>query len=596
MQKPDSNPFIVQTPEGISAEEAVYLFVDVFSEYFNIPAVGHTFIHGARGSGKSMMFRYMEPDCQVTATGKAFSDLPFFGAYVPVKNHELKLTELERLDRHAALVLNEHFLSVFVASKVFASFRRVPGEALDSADLGELSGFYTGTFARLITRAGWREELPALESSATAGAIISAIAAVLDDVYVAAIRYFRTLAVPNAGNVYDGALCGYLDFLLPLLRALRQLRFMPRGPIYLLIDDADNLNEVQTTILNSWVSARTTTDVSIKVSTQLNYKTFRTAGGQMIDSPHDYVGIDLTSVFTAVSSGKYHDRVKEITTKRLRRFEIAVPPEEFFPPYEKQEKEIEAIEREYIERWEQTGRGHRPRDDAYRYARPEYIRRLGGNRKSTSKYRYAGFSQLVHLSSGVIRYFLEGAFEMYNSARSSHPGLPVLEIDSDIQDDVVRRQANEFILAGFDRLIREHEGAHDARMLDLTIKLRNLVSALGGTFEQILTSDASERRVFSVALSDAIEKDVLDVFRLGISYGYFHESSIGNKEGTGRTRMFVLSKRLAPAFNLDPSGFSGYKFVTCAALREAIDNPKAVLRRVRGWGTEQLDALQLELF
>ena len=58
------NPFSVQTPEDISAKEAYDLFVDVFTDFYQIPNQGHTFVHGPRGSGKSMMFRYMMPDCQ----------------------------------------------------------------------------------------------------------------------------------------------------------------------------------------------------------------------------------------------------------------------------------------------------------------------------------------------------------------------------------------------------------------------------------------------------------------------------------------------------------------------------------------------------
>ena len=56
------NPFEVNTPEGISAQDAYDLFVDVFTDFYQVPKIGHTFLNGSRGSGKSMMFRYMMPD------------------------------------------------------------------------------------------------------------------------------------------------------------------------------------------------------------------------------------------------------------------------------------------------------------------------------------------------------------------------------------------------------------------------------------------------------------------------------------------------------------------------------------------------------
>ena len=58
------NPFEIKTPEQNSAQDVVDLFVDVFPDFYQVLEKGHTFINGPRGSGKSMMFRYIQPDCQ----------------------------------------------------------------------------------------------------------------------------------------------------------------------------------------------------------------------------------------------------------------------------------------------------------------------------------------------------------------------------------------------------------------------------------------------------------------------------------------------------------------------------------------------------
>src|SRR6202040_3433796 len=78
-----------------------------------------------------------------------------------------------------------------------------------------------------------------------------------DHLYSGVTDYLKRLSFRKTTLPYTGALCGYLDFLLPLLRELRTLSFMPKGPIYILLDDADNLNLTQTRILNSWVFSRT---------------------------------------------------------------------------------------------------------------------------------------------------------------------------------------------------------------------------------------------------------------------------------------------------------------------------------------------------
>lgn len=102
----------------------------------------------------------------------------------------------------------------------------------------------------------------------------------------------------------------------------------------------------------------------------------------------------------------------------------------------------------------------------------------------------------------------------------------------------------------------------DARASDYAIMLHNLIACLGSLFETILLDpNASERRVFSFAISDYPDDRVQNVLRLGLKYAYFSRSTIGRKEGFGRTELYILSRRLAPNWNLDPSGFSAYKFL-----------------------------------
>src|SRR5215218_2839043 len=108
------NPFAVQTPEDLTPETVVSLFVDVFSDFSSVEKPGHTFLHGPRGSGKSMMFRFLEPDCQRLKEGSApLHEQQFFGVLLPIKKTDLNVMELVRLeDSHASTVLNEHLLSV----------------------------------------------------------------------------------------------------------------------------------------------------------------------------------------------------------------------------------------------------------------------------------------------------------------------------------------------------------------------------------------------------------------------------------------------------------------------------------------------------
>ena len=103
-------------------------------------------------------------------------------------------------------------------------------------------------------------------------------------------------------------------------------------------------------------------------------------------------------------------------TRRLTNLNITeVEPVKFFPEYEKQEKEIKEIYDYHIKNFEEgKARGSQKCNDANRYSRPDYIKKLKSHSKQGSSYSYSGFEQLVHLSSGITRFFLESAALMYS--------------------------------------------------------------------------------------------------------------------------------------------------------------------------------------
>lgn len=597
------NPFTVKTPEGMPAKDAVDLFVNVFTDFPKINGEGHIFLNGPRGSGKSMMFRLLEPDCQVLQANCSLHDISFFGVYVSIKNTNLNITELDRLEnQHAANLMNEHLMSIFLASIVFNSFLakgkkppklKFPIQDPQGEAFSELLKFIKNDVFTLLAECGWVKPPPSVDTLKTPLDCFNYLKVLFDQVYKYAIRYINSLSFATTPIPYDGPLCGYLNFLLPLIIGLKNLRFMPQGPIFLLLDDADNLSLTQTKVLNSWVSTRTSSDLSLKISTQLNYKTYKAINGNSIATPHDYSEINISDIYTNRKSN-YIKRVKEIIEKRLSLKGLNTNPENFFPPNQKQEDEIISIGEEIRRNWERDGRGNQPGDDVSRYARPNYIKNLKGKRKSGSTYSYAGFEQLVHISSGIIRFFLEPASLMF-SEQASHSDKQISFIKPTTQDKIISEQADKFIFGEFDKL--EAEESDETTELDRPKLLRNLINALGGTFHQILISERSERRVFSFAFSDSPDREIREILNLGLRWGYFQESTIGNKQGTGRTRLYILSRRLAPHFKLDPTGFAGYLFVTQSQIKEAMHYPRRLLKRIEEEGLgKDFESRQFLLF
>ena len=598
-----SNPFKVFTPEDMGAADVHALFVAPFTDFNKILEPGHTMINGPRGCGKSMIFRYLLPDCQCLASSKPMDQLPFLAFLISIKNSAPNLTEFRRLyNLHADIVLNEHVLTLFVATKIFESISRFDILS-DEKRFLETDDFLNNIFIPRLTDCGGNIDNLNSDRS-TVQDIFHIIRDTCSRLYVEISQYARRLAFSNSAVPYKSALFGYIDFLYPILNGLKSLSFFPSSPIYLLIDDADYLSKTQTVVLNSWISTRTQADVSIKVSTQLRFKTFATISGLPIQSPHDYQAIDIADIYTT-NRGRYLSRTKEIIKRRLDNADIKATPEVFFPCDQQQEDAIQQISRTIRDEWKEKGRGYRPSDDVSRYARPRYIRSLSGQSKSLPSYSYSGFEQLVHISSGLVRYFLEAAAIMFDDQQSTNPESPVAFVSPAIQNRVIRAEADNLMLSAFERIRREEEGDVDniernGNNVRLQMdKLYSLISFLGGVFFLKLISNDAERRVFSVAISGKSDPEINEIFDLGVRYGYFHRSSIGNKDGTGRTQLYVLTRRLAPCFKLDPMTFAGYLWITADFLRKAIENPDTILRNMKiqsDWNSLEVETEQLTLF
>ena len=372
-------------------------------------------------------------------------------------------------------------------------------------------------------------------------------------------------------------LLSFLRFVVPVFKDLINLPgFRQNANIYFFIDDADNLSITQTKILNTWIACRTQPTISLKVSAQYElYKTYLTSNDILIESPHDYQSVNISLRYTTNYIGKFKDKAIEILAKRLSSAGIEQPPEEFFPTYSTQEDGIQREIQRIRDNYTISGRGTRVDDDIRRYAIPNYIKKLGGTKKSRSTFRYAGLENMIHLSSGIIRNLLDAAANMYDAARAQcGKDTPIAFIDTGIQNRVLRNQSDAFLYTELRHSNTGYENASELQPIaspknDIE-KLQNLICAMGQTFHDILVSDRSERKVFSIALSNAPDDEIKRVLKTGVRLGYLHEATIGNKAGNGRTWLYILNRRLAPSFVLDPTGFQGYLFMTNDDLHRAM--------------------------
>jgi hypothetical protein len=403
-----STPFSVKTPESLTPTEVAEQFVD-HEAYRKLIPPGHTIIEGPRGTGKSMLFRYMSPATQCVVSQCHVSSLPFFGIIVPVKQGNVQMPELTLLSGSAQRLLAENLLVTMVAIQLCRTFidviEHVNG---DDVVLNDWVSVLQTHVLKQLSEAGYTSN--EIDESLTLIDKLNHCLIGLAEVERVTQDYLNSLLFCKDLPIYEKRLLNYQFFLFPLFEKLQSRNTNQNQTFYILVDDADWLREEQTRVLNSWISFRTTNTVSIKAACQLDYKTFLTSGTRRIESPHDFNRVNLCTIYT---QGAYDIWVKNVIEKRLVAFNIDVNPDDFFPLDQKQNQKLEEIRSEIIsDKWKGASTD-RKGDDLYRYARPELIRQLGGNSKQTSKFLYCGLRQLVDISNATIRFFLEAASEMY---------------------------------------------------------------------------------------------------------------------------------------------------------------------------------------
>lgn len=561
------NPFEVQTPETLTPKEVAALFENVFADMPLISQTGHTFIHGPRGSGKSMMFRYLLPEVQKEAAlmqGRSYSlqDLDQYAIHFPIKSSSIQSVDFGQSDAARSVTLGNHYLAIKASQLILESLATLQ-RTFDIDRYDEHVDEFKELFDELSADYGIDISLtPRDKEKSTLGQMRR----VIDKEVREVDKYLRRNTTADSDrSPYNLGVTTFIDYVVPLLEELK--KFTAKH-FFLMIDDADDLDADLQRIINTWVSHRTTGVVSLKISTQLRYATYQTLSGSIVESPHDFNSVDLTQIYTS-RVNHYFDRVTKIVDKRLKYYEFTQNSEEFFPVDPKQEREVKK-EQQAIREKHKLGEGvsAREHDDVYRYALPNYMAHLLNDKKSNT-FSYSGFKTLVNLSSGIIRLFLEPASRMYSKCESSRTDTSIEFIPPKIQNSVIREWSEEFYTEELSKINADSEDV---------ARLRNLIKGLGQLFaRKLLDEDASERRVFSVFLNEPPE-DVSKIIDLGVSNGYFQRSSIRSKERTGRKLEVIFNRRLAPHFYLDPTGYSGRLSVTIEHLRLAMKEPETFVR------------------
>ena len=132
--------------------------------------------------------------------------------------------------------------------------------------------------------------------------------------------------------------------------------------------------------------------------------------------------------------------------------------------------------------------------------------------------------------------------------------------------------------------------------------MENLIRALGNYFrERLLTEDLTEGRIFSftirqIELLDYSERRVL---QLAEQNDYLQKSFYSGKNRKSAEEWYLLSRRLAPFFKLDPTAIKGRVAFSNFDIQMAMNDPdrfvKVKIDKLRKKQSDE-NNIQLELF
>lgn len=574
------NPFTVKSPEELTREQIVKLFVPAYTKIEIIKERKHTFVWGTRGSGKSMILRYLEPACKTIVHGnlQLFLSRPesFIAIYCPCKEGQLNKSEFRLLPSVPRLIVAEHLINLSVAANIVRCFRdQMPRNILNSEKLMSFPTRLLALFdkASIASSVAHADDLQSRKD-----APFDWLDVLFQEELAKVARYLRHIALAPDKSTYEAATTGYHDFLLPMIKLTRALIPDSPAPIYILLDDADHLLPEQQQIVNTWMANRDQRDLCLKVSSRREgYGALQTRDGVTIDEVHDYSTVDVDELYTE-SKSDYAKKVVLIANRRLDLSLVKTKDiNEFLPSDPGQDKLLDEIRKETAEEWRSEGNPGRQSDFVTRYAKARLFQLL---KEKKQRRNYAGFEQIVHLSSGVIRDFLEPCYLMFSRLIDAGTAPESIGfIPPNIQDDVLFRYSEEFLVHRFAFLRR----ASSPDQYPLLSNLETLVASLGKLFYERLHDPSSrEARLFSFTVRGQIPNDIAEVLNLGVQHRYFQLRSYSTKEGGGREKWYILNRRLCPAFKLDPTGFEGRISLMPDALRVACqDTDRFVRHRLR---------------
>ena len=599
------NPFAVYSPEQLTPKDFEKLFVKEHTWINALETPKDFFINGSRGSGKSMLLNYLEFSHQLYYFKNSLKNFfeqerrhKYIGIMVHVTKKELNTSRYELLLRNnfdERGVIEELCMSDLVMAilyEILKTFVEVTEMAryINNLDTQRVKNFCEREIRDLDQQNIHKLRL---EQNHTNTDLLQKVADVFLQERVS-IKYYANEKFQMRKTMYKGNYSSFA-YMKKFLDRIKKLVGIDDYSFYILMDNGDEVKNMMQLCIDQLISQREHRDVCIKVAVKKGI--YWNKG--TIQWPHDYSQIDIDELYSTEHT-VYYRRIKEIANKRLKLAGIDVVIEDFLLESRSEKKLLREIkkefrekyEKEYAEKYLKIAAKDRPRKTDFisnrvnKYAQAELFRRL----KKTGK-SYAGFDNIVQLSSGIIRRFLDIASYMFDEEKMKKKGGKITQIKLKTQNSVIKNYADDFM----DELEKKYKALEKEEATRKEAKdyknLFTLIEALGEYYkERLMSAQLKEPRVFTFTLKDRGADPRIDkILDIGVNENYFQSYWYSSKRGIGKYRAYSFNRRLCPRYAIDHTSFRGRIELTTAELESAIKKRKMPKSAYRDEGYPTLD-------